>query len=381
MEQIALNTVISVMMAIFPGFLFRKCYYRGEFTKQFSQSNELDKLLWNVFFSGISIGITFFSIYFFKSVTKFELLNSLSYDTIQQIVTPISKNEVPNKDLIYKTYKDLLIIITLIYSFSCFFGLVLHWLVRSLKLDVYSPLLRFKNYWHYYIHGGRILYSSPTSNVTPAFTVADILCEIAGETKLYKGIISQYTISKDDNNLENIFLTDARVLKQNKNEFGETISVTLRPIPGAAFCIPYKAVANMNLVYVYEEDKKRHLHKVFVPIINIVFFLSLTFIIASLWFDLSAIGVIGWWRKICYLFWSFVGLANIRLLIYKKDRVKNEWIGQLAFVLISIVWYLYFMKIINLWIAFSSVVIAIVIASIAPSKDDSTKTTNSDNNE
>ncbi|WP_354330260.1 hypothetical protein [Pedobacter sp. CG_S7] len=254
-------------------------------------------------------------------------MNSLSYDTIQEIATPISKNEVPEKDLIYKTYKDLLIIIALIYSFSCFFGLILHWLVRSLKLDVYSPLLRFKNYWHYYIHGGKILYSNST-NKTPAFTVADILCEIAGETKLYKGIISQYTINKDDNNLENIFLTDARTLKQEKDENGKTIKVTMKEIPGAAFCIPYKMVANMNLVYVYQDDKKRYLQNVLVPVLNIIFFLSLTFIIAS--------------------------------------------------VLTSIIWILYFMAIVNLWIAISAVVLALFFASIVPSKANP-ENTNSDN--
>ncbi len=235
------------MMAIFPGFLFRKCYYRGEFTKQFSQSNEFDKLLWNVFFSGITIGITFLSIYFFRIVSGLEVLNSLDYDIIQQIATPISNNQVPAKDLIFKTYKDLLLIIALIYLLACFFGLVLHWLVRSLQIDVYFPLLRFKNYWYYYIHGGKILYSNPI-NKTPAFTVADILCEIAGETKLYKGIVSQYTINKDDSNLENIFLTNASVLKQIKDVKGNTIEVRVREIPGAAFCIPYKTVANMNLV-------------------------------------------------------------------------------------------------------------------------------------
>jgi len=367
LEQVALNTVIGVMMAIFPGFLFRKCYYRGEFTKQFSQSNELDKVLWNVFFSGLSIGITFLSIYFFRSVSQFELLSSLNYDTIQEIATPISKNEVPNKDLIYKTYKDLLIIITLIYSFSCFFGLVLHWLVRSLKLDIYSPLFRFKNYWHYYIHGGKILYSNPT-NKTPAFTVADVLCEIAGETKLYKGIISQYTINKEDNNLENIFLTDARALKQEKDESGNTIKVTMREIPGAAFCIPYKSVANMNLVYVYQDDKKRYLLKLLVPVLNIIFFLSLTFVIASLWFDLSSIGIVGLWRKICYLFWAFVGLSNLRLLIYNKERIKYEWLGQMSFVITSILWVLYFMAIVKLWIAISSIGVALFIVSVVPPK-------------
>jgi hypothetical protein len=177
LEQVALNTVIAVMMAIFPGFLFRKCYYSGEFTKQFSQSNEFDKLLWNVFFSGMSIGITFLMVYLFRNASGLEVLNSLSYETIDQIASPISANKIPAKNIIYQTYKDLLLIIGLIYFFSCFFGLASHWMIRTLGLDVKFPLFRFKNYWYYYIHGGKILYSNPGSKRL-AFTVVDVLCEL-----------------------------------------------------------------------------------------------------------------------------------------------------------------------------------------------------------
>lgn len=367
MEQVALNTIIGIMMAVFPGFLFRKCYYSGEFTKQFNQSNELDKLLWNVFFSGISMGITFLSIYFFRSVSGLEVLSSLSYDIVTQLATPISKNEVPDKDLIYKTYKDLLIIISLIYLFSCFLGLILHWLVRSLRIDIYFPLLRFKNYWYYYIHGGKILYSNPT-NRTPAFTVADVLCEIAGETKLYKGIVSQYTINKDDSNLENIFLTNARAVKQHKDENGTTVSTTLREIPGAAFCIPYKTVANMNLVYVYEDDQNKRFQKVFLAFVNIMFFLVLTLVIASLWFDLGVFGINGFWEKMIYFFWFFVGLSNLRLMVFKNDKTKSEWIGQISFLINAVIWMLYLTNALHISIAILSLTLAIFLVVFSSSK-------------
>ena len=230
--------------------------------------------------------ITFLSIYFFRNISGLEVLDSLSYETINQIASPISDNKIPQKDVIYKTYKDLIVIITLIYLFSCFFGVALHWLVRALKLDINFPLFRFKNYWYYYVHGGHILYRSP-SDKKLAFTLVDVLCEIAGNTKLYSGILSQYTINRDDNNLENIFLTNARSLKQVKDNEGNTIEVKSKDIPGAAFCIPYKSVANMNLVYVYKDEADKHLQKFIVMTVNIIFFLCLTFIIISVWFPSS----------------------------------------------------------------------------------------------
>ncbi|TBO41438.1 hypothetical protein [Pedobacter kyonggii] len=370
MEQVALNTVIAVMMAIFPGFLFRKFYYRGEFTKQFNQSNEFDKLLWNVFFSGVSMGVTFLSVYAFRSMSGLEVLDSLSYDTVRQIATPIADNKIPDKDLMYKTYQDLLLIIALIYAISCFFGFMLHWLVRGLRLDVHFQLFRFKNYWYYYIHGGKILYSSP-GNKKPAFTMVDVLCEIAGETKMYSGILSQYTINKEDNNLENLFLTNARALKQVKNAAGNTVEVKSREIPGAAFCIPYKTVANMNLVYVYRDDRGRNLNKLSLIAINIAFFLFFTFVVASFWFDLSSYGIVGFWEKFFYGIFAFMGLANFRLLFLKRAWQNLEWITASLLIISSSLWILYLMGVVNVWVSIGFFIVAIVVISTIPSSSPS----------
>lgn len=361
MDQVALNTVIAVMMAIFPGFIFRKCYYTGEFTKQFNQSNEFDKLLWNVFFSGISIGFTFLLIYLFRNLTGLEVLDSLSYETINQLSEPIANNKIPQKDIIYKTYKDLLVIIGLIYFFSCFFGLTLHWLVRTLRLDVWSPLFRFKNYWYYYIHGGKILYNNP-GNKKLAFTKADVLCEIGGQTKMYSGILSQYTVNKEDNNLENVFLTNAQSLKQIKDANGNTTAIERRDIPGAVFCIPYYTVLNMNLVYVYRNSENKNFQKFFTLVFNIIFFLCLTFVVVSLWFDLSAYGIVGGWEKAGFAWWSSLGLINLRLLIVRKDKSKQSWLAELPFVLTAILWILHYPALVPFWVAVVALIISIIIA-------------------
>lgn len=371
------------MLAIFPGFLFRKCYYSGEFTKQFNQSNEFDKLLWNVFFSGVSMAITFMSIYAFKDISGLTVLDSLNYDKVRNITTTISKNELPERKILNDTYKDLILIIGLVYFFSCFFGVMSHWLVRSLKLDLYIRVLRFKNYWYYYIHGGKILYSNPSKRKF-AFTKVDVLCEIAGETKLYSGILSQYTVNESDNNLENLFLTDARVLKQIKDDAGNTTEVVHRVIPGAAFCIPYKNVVNMNLVYFYRDNGRSIIR--FLIILNLLSFLCFTFIIISVfWFDLTAFGIDGFWRKTLYVFAGFIGIANLRLLIYDKNRKKLEWVAQALLVLSSLLWLLYCIQFLPMWIAIACFTAAVIASALIsptnsdPAADDSIEA-NSDNN-
>ena len=369
------------MMAIFPGFLFRKFYYRGEFTKQFSQSNEFDKLLWNLFFSALTLGFTALSIYFFRSVTELKVLSSLGYDTISQLAGPIADNKIPQKKILDKTYKDLLIIIVLIYSFACFFGFMLHWLVRILKLDVRFSVLRFKNYWYYYIHGGRILYNKD-SHRNLEFTVVDVLCEFAGGTKLYSGILSQYTINKDDNNLENIFLTNAKVLKQIKDEVGNTVKVEKREIPGATFSIPYKNVVNINFSYVYKEVVEVSSPKIFGLILNISFFVCYILLISSLWFDLSKFGIIGFWDKLGFLCWSFVGLTNFRLLLSifnVRERKNNEWVGQMLSAVTSVFWVLWIGNVLPLWLVVIELIIAIyLIAKYSTSeKEDAESNTES----
>ena len=344
------------MLAIFPGFLFRKCYYSGEFTKQFNQSNEFDKLLWNVFFSGVSMAITLLSIYVFKEFLGLTVLDSLNYDKVRNLTLTVSKNELPDRKVLNETYRDLIIIVGLIYFFSCFFGLMFHWLVRSLKLDLQFRILRFKNYWFYYFHGGKILYSNPSRRKF-AFTKVDVLCEVAGETKLYSGILSQYTINESDNNLENIFLTDARKLKKVVNS-ERTTEVVHNAIPGAAFCIPYKNVVNMNLVYFYRDNEWSIAR--YLIFINVLSSLAITFIIVSVfWFDLSDFGVIGLWKKIFYVIMGFVGIANLRLLIYDKNRKKLAWIPQLLLFISALLWFLYSSDIVSMWIVIISFIISI----------------------
>jgi len=369
------------MMAIFPGFLFRKCYFRGEFTKQFNQAKDVDKLLWNVFFSGFGILSTLLLVYAVRNLTGLNILESLNYENINKIVVPITANKLPDKLVVEKTYIDFLSIISLVYFFSAFFGLMCHWIVRVFRLDVRYPLFRFKNYWYYYIHGGRILYHT-AGNRKHEFTIADVLCDYGGETHLYKGILSQYTINKDDNNLENIFLTEARALKRIKDNLGNTIDVKERKIPGAAFCIPYKNVVNINLVYVYKSDKPKAFDQFFIYMLNISFIIIFTSATILLFFDLSFYGIMGFWKKTWYFILSGIGLSNVRLLLLQIIRKKIsifDWISPLAISITSALWLLYVMEKLPLWPAFIFSVFSICIIGLTGSTKKAIKSENNSN--
>jgi uncharacterized membrane protein YjjB (DUF3815 family) len=164
-----------------------------------------------------------------------------------------------------------------------------------------------------------------------------------------------------DNNLENIFLTNARAFKQIKNENGSTLRTETREIPGATFCIPYKNVANMNLVYVYKDKSGLEADKLITYTVNIGFFLSITFVIVSIWFDLTDYGISGFWDKLWYFICAFIALANLKLLFLFR---KREWVSQFAVAVSAVSWILTIMDLLDIWIALGIFLGALVIASL-----------------
>ncbi len=359
--QIALNTIILLMMVVFPGFLFRKFYFVGEFTKQFNQGTQFDKLVWNIFFSSISILATIFAIYLFKKATLLPLMESISYDSISKIIKPLQDSEIPDKEVLYQMYKDLIILVTLVYLLAAFLGMLCHQIVRTFGLDVLFPLFRFNNHWYYYINGGRILYNNK-ENRKRMFTYADVLCEEVGSTKLYSGILSQYVVNRENNQLESIYLTNATRYKRVLNEDGSTKNVETKEIPGNTFCVPYSRVLNLNLTYYYkplDEFKNKRIGN----IINNTLFVALLLLIStSLFFDLSNFGIYGLFDKIGYLFWGTFLAANVKILIatlfnldvekdgIEKAKKKDKLIGSLLIMSISGNWLCYIVEGGSFWI-------------------------------
>lgn len=381
--QIALNTIILLMMAVFPGFLFRKFYFVGEFTKQFNQGTQFDKLIWNIFFSSIAILFTILSIYLFKRVTNLTLMESISYDSIVEIVEPLQKSDMPEKEKLYRMYKDLIILVSLIYTFASFLGMICHFIVKTFRLDINFPLFRFNNYWYYYIHGGRILYNNKDKRKR-VFTFADVLCEEAGTSQLYSGILSQYVIDRENNQLESIYLTNAVRYRRTLSQDGATKSVATKEIPGNTFCIPYSRVLNLNLTYYYKPVDEFKYKKLGFFTLNASFAILILSLVISLFFDLSGYGISGVLDKVGYFFWGFIIVSNLRLfftltfsLELEKDKQVNEskkdkFIAAITLILFSLNWLCYIVVDGNFWryliytvlITFSMVIISYILTKI-----------------
>jgi hypothetical protein len=104
-------------------------------------------------------------------------------------------------------------------------------------------------------------------------------------------------------------------------------------------------------------------------LINILFVLSLTALVVSLWFDLSPVKISGFWSKTGYFTWTFIALANLRLLAYNiasKNSSDGSWIGQVLLFVSAVGWLLYITAFISFWLALLTFVIAIVATAVGP---------------
>jgi hypothetical protein len=151
--EIAWNSVILFLLFIFPGIVFRRFYYVGEFSKQFNSSNWINNFYISLI-PGLIIQIFSYFIFInliYKKLYPQETPNFNNYIFLNSIYIKLRSNSLPEElfdfELICWILGYMLVVI-----FSSFIIAQLCWkIVRTLDWDKkYSPL-RFNNYWHYYL--------------------------------------------------------------------------------------------------------------------------------------------------------------------------------------------------------------------------------------
>ena len=244
---LSLKGVLLFLVFIFPGLIFRRFFYQGEFTKQFGSSQWIATSLHSI------IPGTFIHLVLFALIEWF-----YGFENID--ITPLTR--------FYKFYKTSDIKLELIdFEFItlvvCYYFIIIFiaWLTANLsakifkifKLDIKYKVLRFHNYWYYYFTGD-IIYTREFRELPKGkvlLTKADVLVNIEdGKTRMYSGNISQYTINKD-NSLQNIYLTKTTRWKTPENG-----APYKKDIPGDCFIIPYSKVNTINLNYVTDTSDR-----------------------------------------------------------------------------------------------------------------------------
>lgn len=287
--SITVDFVLFFLLIVFPGLLFKRFYFWGEFSKEFTVKGTVYKSIIYSIIPGILIQIIA-SLIYLKSHDE-----SLRLDDIICLYKEVTNpgnfafsefSEYFIEDGISRFLLHQLIVLIL----SIFLGLLAFFLVRKLKLDVKFKVLRFKNQW-YYIFSGEIRFFKKFVNAHNWLTeingkankykfyppYVDILLDNNGKSELYSGYVVDYDLDYENiNDLDQIYLMGPnrwRLIKsgyekaelKNKGFLirGEKVKV---PIPGDVFVLDAKKILNMNLTYIpyeYKQEKEVGLQRLY----------------------------------------------------------------------------------------------------------------------
>lgn len=345
--ELSLGLIVVLLLIIFPGLIYRRLYFYGEFSKEFKSDFNLFSLLAISTIPGIVNLILIYILYdnFFESVDLGEIIDT--FKNINNDDYRFTKSETtPLKELINSKASPF---IGFLYLSSFIFGAISGRLVRLTRLDTKFKLLRFKNYWFYIFNGQHTNFKKMKhlrlKNKKHLFTKADILIDSNNSTKLYSGIVVDYELLDNNcNSLNKIMLQNA---KRYSHKDGNTIPVE---IPGNLLIVDCSSMKNINLTYAYEEAKS--ILKSKLPnIIEIIFGLIILLLIPAFFFRLNFVDLeiydryftLKWYEKI-FAFLLTVQVLSIlkpfekfddeyKFITLKGTFAKLLWIGLFLFLI------------------------------------------------
>ena len=318
--NLALNTIMYIMVFIVPGFLFRRFFYSNQFSNEFFFGNLFERFIWTLMFSFLML----FSYYILT--TLFSFFNPdlvITYEMLKEMHSGIQQLDkiLPEKEVLY----TFLTLITFIWSLSVLLGFISHKIAVVLNYSFY-------NYWEALLTGKKII---KPNDFKYLYTQVDILTH---NNVLYQGIFKKYFLAKNSNELETIFLD--RVRKREKEGY-------FKDIPGHNFCFHKSDIENINLTYVYME-KNEILSRYFVKFILIIIYLLVFF--GSTYFvytNQTALDTLT--KKIIFVFCGFVFFSVLANIIYSRKKPSYEsfiflislfWIGISVYFNIDMLWVL-----------------------------------------
>lgn len=247
--DVSLGFIVALSLVLFPGLLFRRLYFYGEFSKQFSSGHNL---IWLIAVSTIPGILILLSVYWFynKFITEIDLEGII--DTFKDINNPNSRND-PDSNLLRKLLSDKVFpFIGFLYLISFILGAISGRFIRISGIDTRLKLFRFKNYWFYLFNGHHTGFKKmkhlKQKNKRHLFTKADILIDANNEPRLYSGIIVDYELNIDDCTIL------SKIMLQNAERYGSKEGKRVPvSIPGQLLVIDCTSMKNINLTYVYED--------------------------------------------------------------------------------------------------------------------------------
>lgn len=370
--NIALNTIVYLMVFIFPGILFRKFLFIREYSKEFDKGNLFERFIWILFTSITMLALVSMLFYILINVFHYKLLSYISYTTIRDTFIELSANQLPDPKKegvdIKKIYFDFALLMFTVYFFSIIFGTVAYFITKS-KFIKGTGLLKYLNYYEDIVKGSNEI--RPDDTLTYGYTIADVLVDTGDGSKLYSGRVKNYYLASDSNRFQTIVLCE--VLRYKKVDT-ETITVE---IPGHNFLIEKDRILNINFTYVYESKSTNISFKrqnAFINFISVAAF----FLVVSLLF----IGDVNIYfstvlRKAVFVMFalSTISLLNeyLKVILSRQwSRLKRNDTFNIIFSLLPFLW---IFNVTTWYYALTAQIITLLIGGIFLKSDKNSKNT------
>jgi hypothetical protein len=245
LPEVAVSSILLIVIVLFPGLIFRRFYYWAKFTKQFVKGEWSERIVTSIFWGIFSQMITLLLISYILPILRIKLLEKdiVENDIIEKIRTFSFATIDIEKDRI------LLFFILGYILFSIFvaglLGLILHKFVRWFGIDIKIEAFRYSNQWHYIFQG-----EVPKSKKQVLFPWVDVTLTTQqedGKQKMIQGVLKDYQINATSGDLEYLYLEKAQRYSHTQKDFKKILS--------DIFVIPSQNIVDLNIRYKYKNDE------------------------------------------------------------------------------------------------------------------------------
>ncbi len=137
------------MVFLFPGILFRRAFFSGEFNNHFESGNAFERLLWNMLTSILMLVLFCFSIHSLNNSLSIKIEFGLKIEDITDTFICIYENKLPTIFVSESRIIYTINILIAIYSFSIGLGYFINRIIFYLGLEKRFSILKFQNGWNY----------------------------------------------------------------------------------------------------------------------------------------------------------------------------------------------------------------------------------------
>lgn len=398
--NIAFNTIIYIMVFLFPGILFRRAFFSGKFNKHFDSGNNIERLLWNILFSVICLFLFCGFITFVDSFTNNKLAEIFSIGS-QEILSNfvlVYENKFPlilnNSESLSNVFSAL----ASLYCFSAIIGFFLNKIIFIFGFEKRFSIFKFQNNWDYITNSNR------QNNVNHKlgdihYTKVDIKTI---DNELFTGKLHEIIFDKDGK-IEAVAIQEAyKFYKLNKNsemnkieqiknsisednayilEHLETLNeyIYRKRIKGNVFTIFYEKIQNISITYIKISHFLENFQKFLKYTVSTLILLMTVFSISYLIWDFHIFNFATIYKRVgfclitplsfCFLILFVINVFDYKR--YKKDK-KGFWISlkdSFLFFLYFLLPYLYIFDHIKFYKLILILIIGLIVLGLLTSKN------------